>query len=62
VEGVTLDVEAGHLGIVDLIPFGQGSRAEFKTHLEAGLGRGGGDQFDHSRPVSSLLIAIRVIE
>src|SRR5208282_6142894 len=46
-EGVTFDVEARHLLLTDLDPLWVSPRVEFAPHREAGLGRGGGDEFHY---------------
>src|SRR5208283_3250482 len=47
VEGVAFDVEACHFLLAHFDPFWVSPRVELAPYRQAGLGRGGGDEFDH---------------
>jgi len=60
VEFVALEVDGVHLGIGDFDAGGIGIGVDLAAHLEAGIGRGGGDQLDDGliadqRPASPVL-------
>ncbi len=56
-KGVAGDVEAGHLQVGHLDPFGIGPRVEFAPHGQTGCGRRGGNQFHDGRLAGERLAA-----
>ena len=49
-ECVALDIEGRHLRVTDLDPLWVVTCIKLASHRQAGLGRGGGNQFDHGFP------------
>ena len=53
-----LDIESDHLGVGDLDSLGIGPCIDLAEDLPAGLGRCGGDQFDHRQTAGQPAILI----